>query len=185
MTERDDGVREGVDPIANSVAISSAILLVLALQVVHQHVSVVLENVVTYQPHSIAGATLQVFVDPVDKVVVRLEGVDVVDDFAAFQQLSVFPRDSVDPGGLVADPVLRVDEPLEDGDLFVDRNRGDVNDLRLLVDVGRRHLEVNVVNSRVVVGLKTKLMKITNIFFEINIWVLLWQLANLLSSMFS
>jgi hypothetical protein len=60
-----------------------------------------------------------------------------------------------------------------------------VNDLRLLVDVGRRHLEVNVVNSRVVVGLKTKLMKITNIFFEINIWVLLWQLANLLSSMFS
>jgi hypothetical protein len=60
-----------------------------------------------------------------------------------------------------------------------------VNDFRLLVDVGRRHLEVNVVNSRVVVGLKTKLMKITNIFFEINIWVLLWQLANLLSSMFS
>jgi hypothetical protein len=60
-----------------------------------------------------------------------------------------------------------------------------VNDLRLLVDVGRRHLEVNVVNSRVVVGLKTKLIKITNIFFEINIWVLLWQLANLLSSMFS
>jgi hypothetical protein len=60
-----------------------------------------------------------------------------------------------------------------------------VNDLRLLVDVGRRHLEVNVVNSRVVVGLKTKLMKITNIFFEINIWVLLWQLANLLSCMFS
>ncbi len=91
----------------------------------------------------------------------------------------------MDPGGLVADPVLRVDEPLEDGNLFVDRNRGDVNDLRLLVDVGRRHLEVNVVNSRVVVGLKTKLMDITNIFFEINIWVLLWQLANLLSSMFS
>ena len=45
---------------------------------------------------------------------------------------------------------LRVDEPLEDGKLFAFRNRHDVDDLRLQVDVGRRHLEVDVVYPGVV-----------------------------------
>ena len=154
MTKRGDGVRERIDPIANSFAISSSIIFVFSFQVDDQDVGVELEGVVADHPDAVAGSTLQVFVDPVDKVVVSLERVDVVDDFSTFQQLSVFSSDSVDLAGFLADLVLRVDEPLKDGDLFVDRNGGDVDDLGPLVDVGCRHLEVDVVNAAVVVGLK-------------------------------
>ena len=45
---------------------------------------------------------------------------------------------------------LRVDEPLEDGELFAFRNSHDVDNLRLAEDVGRRHLEVDVVHPGVV-----------------------------------
>ena len=45
---------------------------------------------------------------------------------------------------------LRVNEPLEDGELFAFRNCDEMNDFGRLKHVGGRHLEVDVVDSVVV-----------------------------------
>ena len=45
---------------------------------------------------------------------------------------------------------LRVNEPLEDGELFAFRNCDEMNDFGRLKHVGGRHLEVDVVHPGVV-----------------------------------
>jgi hypothetical protein len=112
--------------------------------------SVELEKVMTDEPDSIAGALLEVVIDPIDEVVIRVHGLVVFDDLVALVQLAVLLVDPVDLGRSLADLVVGVDEAFEDGVTFVFRNCGDVDDLRPVVHVGGGDLEVDVVNVAIV-----------------------------------
>jgi len=104
----------------------------------------------TDKPDSIAGALLEVVVDPVDEVVVRVHGLVVLDDLVALVQLAVLLVDPVDLGRGLADLAVGVNEAFEDGVAFLFRNCRDVDDLGPVVHVGGGDLEVDVVDVAIV-----------------------------------
>ena len=112
--------------------------------------SVDLEKVMADEPDSIASTLLEVVVDPIDEVVVRVHGLVVFDNLVALVQLAVLLVDPMDLGRGLADLVVGVDEAFDDGVAFVFRNCRDVDDLGPVVHVGGGDLEVDVVNKAIV-----------------------------------
>ena len=125
MSERLETVGKIIDSIQNPISFSSAIksgpiVVVVPLEVVDEHVAVELEAVVADQSNPICRPSLKVVVNPIDKIVESFVRFGLrTHRLAAFEQLPLLLVDLVNGGGLFADAVLRVDEPLEGGRVVV------------------------------------------------------------------
>ena len=77
------------------------------------------EGIVCNEPDIISGPSLEVFVNPIDKVVKRFIGFNVGNDLVTFVQLAVLLVKSVQLGRLGTHLAVWVDEPLKGWDRLV------------------------------------------------------------------